>query len=141
MLINTPLVPVGWPSAAVCPNLEAWKTVRNRGFPGYSISPKQGRLQFALWSIMGAPLILSLNVRKLSKYDLNTYGNRDVISIDQDSLALQGIRLVGSNLTAGTLPPTPTPAPSLPNGTKNVKDYNVVEAVRRVRGEPNQVLH
>jgi alpha-galactosidase len=129
MLINTPLVPGGWPSAAVCPNLEAWKTVRSRGFPSYSISPKQARLQFALWSIMSAPLILSLNVRKLSKYDLDTYGNRDVISIDQDSLALQGTRLSGFNLTTGYVPPAPTPpgpSPTPPNGTKVIKNYNIV---------------
>ena len=34
--------------------------------------------------MMGAPLILSLNVRNLSQYDLDTYGNREVIAIDQD---------------------------------------------------------
>jgi hypothetical protein len=78
---------------------------------------------------MGAPLILSLNVRKLSKYDLGTYGNIDVIRIDQDSLALQGIRLLGFNLTTGHVPPAPTPPgppPSPPNGTKIIKDYNIV---------------
>ena len=125
MLIGQPLVPQGWPAPAVCPNLEAWKTVRKRGFPPYAISPRQSRLQMALWCVMGAPLILSLNVRNLSSYDLATYANEEAIAIDQDSLALAGVRLVGGNLTT-TPPVPPTPSPVPPPGTTVLKDYNVV---------------
>ena len=111
MLINTPMVPGGWPSKDLCPNIEAWKGVRGRGFPPYSISPKQARLQMALWCMMSAPLILSLNVRKLSQYDLATYSNKEAIDINQDELVVQGRRIQGFNLTTAPLPAPPTPAP------------------------------
>ena len=99
MLINTPLIPAGWPSIDACPNLDGWKGVRKRGFPAYSIKPVQARLQMSLWCMMASPLILSLNIRALSAYDLATYSNKDAIEINQDVLVLQGIRLQGGNLT------------------------------------------
>ena len=37
----------------------------------------------ALWCTMGAPLILSMNVRDLTDYDLETYSNAEAIAIDQ----------------------------------------------------------
>ena len=50
--------------------------------------------------MMSAPLILSLNVRNLSEYDLATYGNKEVIDIDQDPAVQQALRLQGFNLTS-----------------------------------------
>ena len=35
----------------------------------------------------------------MSPYDLATYGNTEAIVIDQDTLGLQGVRLVGGNLS------------------------------------------
>jgi alpha-galactosidase len=83
MLINQPMIGAGWPSPDTCPNLQAWKGVRGRGFPPYSITRKQARLQMALWCTMGAPLILSMNIRELNDYDLETYSNAEAIAIDQ----------------------------------------------------------
>ena len=37
---------------------------------------KQARVQMSLWAMMAAPLILSMNVRNLSAFDLETYGKR-----------------------------------------------------------------
>eukprot|EP01052_Picozoa_sp_SAG31_P006275 SAG31_NODE_286_length_18467_cov_41.317056_13_plen_1204_part_00 len=122
MLINQPLVPAGWPSADVCPNVAQWKTVRGRGFPPYSIGSKQARLQMSLWSMMAAPLILSMNVRNLSAYDLETYGNADVIAVDQDALLHQGIRLQGYNLTSVDVPS----APPTKWKVEVLKNYNIV---------------
>ena len=131
MLINQPLVPAGWPSAQACPNLPQWKTVRGHGFPPYSITRLQARLQLSLWCVMAAPLILSLNVRNLSAYDLETYTNVDAVAIDQDPLVLAGVRLRGGNLTTTKLPPPPPPPPPplppAPPGTREIVDYNVVD--------------
>ena len=130
MLIGTPLVPGGWPSERQCPNLQDWKTVRKRGFPPYSITAEQSRFQFALWCMMAAPLILSLNIRSMSPYDLATYGNAEAIAIDQDSLGLQGVRLVGGNLSLvpqpQPSPPAPPPAPPLPSNLTVIPNYNIV---------------
>ena len=125
MLINQPMVPGGWPSPSVCPNLQQWKGVRGRGFPPYQIEPKQARLQMALWCVMGAPLILSMNVRNLSAYDLETYSNAEAIAIDQDPLVRDGVRLQGYNLTATPAHPPPPPPPWHGNGTV-LSNYNVV---------------
>ena len=149
MLINQPMVGAGWPSEEVCPNLEAWKGVRKRGFPPYSITPKQARLQMALWCTMGAPLILSMNIRNLSDYDLETYSNAEAIAVDQCPLVLPGVRLQGYNLSATAIAP-PSPAPPLPNGSTVIANYNIVQgqcdACSRgptgccVKGAPNPLV-
>ncbi|HEU0198708.1 MAG TPA: glycoside hydrolase family 27 protein [Nevskiaceae bacterium] len=46
----------------------------------------QTRSQMALWSMMSAPLVLSLDVAKLSPASISVLGNKAVIGVDQDSL-------------------------------------------------------
>lgn len=41
----------------------------------------QARTQFNLWAVFPAPLLISQNVLKWSKYALETYSNTDVIAI------------------------------------------------------------
>lgn len=55
------------------------------------------RSQMSLWAIMAAPLILSTNVDSLTSSDLAILGNEDVIAIDQDSLGIQGTRVLSEN--------------------------------------------
>jgi len=66
----------------------------------YRITELQSRAQFSLWAILAAPLIISANVRNISSYNLETYLNQEVIAINQDPLALQGIRLAGPPLSS-----------------------------------------
>ncbi len=54
------------------------------GDSGMSLA--ETRSQMALWSMMSAPLILSLDVSQLSPDALEILGNRQVIAIDQDPL-------------------------------------------------------
>jgi len=61
----------------------------------------QTRAQFSMWAIMASPLLISANVRNMSAMNLATYTNKDVIAVSQDSLAKQGVRLVGGNLDGG----------------------------------------
>ena len=49
---------------------------------------------------MASPLLISGNIRNMSKTNIETYTNRHVIAINQDSLGKQGIRVLGSNLTS-----------------------------------------
>ena len=67
----------------------------------YRITELQSRAQFSMWAVMASPLIISSNVRNMSKMNLETYSNREVIAVDQDPLGLQGTRVVGGDLHGG----------------------------------------
>jgi alpha-galactosidase len=47
------------------------------------MSEQQSRTQFNMWSIMAAPLLISANIRNMSKYVFETYSNAEVIAVDQ----------------------------------------------------------
>eukprot|EP00948_MAST-09A_sp_MAST-9A-sp1_P003751 g3751.t1 len=71
------------------------------------MTEQQSRTQFNMWAILAAPLIISGNVRNMSKFTKQTYQNRDVIAVNQDRLGKQGIRIYGTNLTTnGSLVPS-----------------------------------
>ena len=62
------------------------------------VTELQTRFQFSMWAIMTSPLLISGNIRNMSTMNLQTYMNKDVIAINQDPLAKQGMRIVGGNL-------------------------------------------
>lgn len=55
------------------------------------LSPQRSRAQFALWGIMTAPLLLGVNPYDLSQYDIETYTNEEIIAVNQDPVARQGV--------------------------------------------------
>jgi len=80
----------------------------------FDLSPHQSRTMFSMWSVMAAPLLIGSNIHNLSSWDYETYSNIEVISVDQDDLGLQGIRLAGGNLGLGiydaSSPDSPLPS-------------------------------
>ena len=40
----------------------------------------------AVWAVMASPLIISANIRNMSKMNLETYTNAEVIAVDQNEL-------------------------------------------------------
>jgi len=60
------------------------------------LTPLQSRMQFSLWAVMAAPLIISSNLLRMPPFDLETYTNEDVIAVDQDPLGVQGVVVWGS---------------------------------------------
>jgi len=62
------------------------------------LPPQQSRAMFSMWAVMAAPLLIGSNIISLNTWDLETYSNPEVIAVDQDSLGMQGIRLLGGNL-------------------------------------------
>jgi alpha-galactosidase len=50
------------------------------------LSVAESRSNFALWSMMSAPLILSSDVAKLSPEAVAILGNKSIIAVDQDAL-------------------------------------------------------
>lgn len=47
---------------------------------------------------MASPLLISANLRNMSAMNLETYKNKEVIAVSQDSLGQQGIRVAGGKL-------------------------------------------
>jgi alpha-galactosidase len=51
-----------------------------------------------MWCVMAAPLLISADITSVSDYAIDTWGNVEAIAVNQDSLAVQGVRLVGADL-------------------------------------------
>ena len=61
------------------------------GMPG--LTEAQNRVHMSLWAISAAPLIVGADLTTLSPAALATLTNPEAISIDQDSLGLQGVKV------------------------------------------------
>jgi alpha-galactosidase len=73
------------------------------GMPG--ITDMEGRTQFSLWCILGAPLFLGTDVRNMSAFTAATVGNLEAIAINQGA-SMQGWEIT---LGSGGAAPSPTP--------------------------------
>ena len=60
------------------------------------MTPAEYRSHFSLWAIMAAPLLIGADLRKVSTENYATLLNKDVITIDQDSLGVQGKQISAS---------------------------------------------
>ena len=60
---------------------------------GPGLTHEEERTQFAIWSILAAPLILSIDLRQVPAESKKILTNREVIAVDQDPLGKQGKRL------------------------------------------------
>ena len=71
---------------------------------GWYQTEQQSRAQFSMWSVMASPLLISADVGQVSKHQLSTWGNEDIIDISQSFRKggpYQGARLVGGDLNFG----------------------------------------
>ena len=59
----------------------------------YALSVYECRVQFALWSLWAAPLLLSVDLRQMDPTFKAILQNKEVIAIDQDALGVQGTRV------------------------------------------------
>lgn len=82
------------------------------GTTNLSLTEDQSIAQFSLWAMMASPLIMSIDLQKLTPFQLSVLGNKEVIDIDQDSLGQAGRIVLGHRQPAGDHPRPPTPAPS-----------------------------
>ena len=62
----------------------------------FALSEGQAQAQFALWSIMAAPLLMGNDLRHLVPEMKAILLNKEVIAVDQDRLGVQGRRVVHS---------------------------------------------
>jgi alpha-N-acetylgalactosaminidase len=56
----------------------------------FGLSPGQSRAHMALWSIMAAPLIISVDLRTISNWAREIILNKNLIAINQDPLGIMG---------------------------------------------------
>lgn len=59
---------------------------------GNGMSVNEDRAHFSMWAMLAAPLIAGNDLRNMSQKTLEILTNRDVISVDQDSLGIQGFK-------------------------------------------------
>lgn len=59
----------------------------------FGLSYEQSKTQFALWAIMAAPLLMSVDLRTIRPEFKAILKNRKIIAVDQDPLGIQGRRI------------------------------------------------
>ncbi|MFI6654390.1 glycoside hydrolase family 27 protein [Streptomyces sp. NPDC050523] len=59
----------------------------------YELTQEESTSQFVMWAEMGSPLMLGSDPRTLSDAMLGTLRNPEIIAVDQDPLAVQGVRV------------------------------------------------
>ncbi|XP_030383247.1 alpha-N-acetylgalactosaminidase [Scaptodrosophila lebanonensis] len=59
----------------------------------FGLSYEQAKTQFAIWAILAAPLLMSVDLRTIRPEFKAILQNRKVISVDQDPLGVQGRRI------------------------------------------------
>ncbi|XP_019625343.1 PREDICTED: alpha-N-acetylgalactosaminidase-like isoform X2 [Branchiostoma belcheri] len=60
----------------------------------YSLSYEESKAQMAMWAILAAPLFMSNDLRSISAEARSILMNKEVIRISQDSLGMQGRRII-----------------------------------------------
>lgn len=60
---------------------------------GEGMSYDEDIAHFTMWSILNSPLIISTDLNKLSRESLSILSNKEIIALNQDSLAVQGQRI------------------------------------------------
>jgi alpha-galactosidase len=89
------------PFSSVLRNLDADATSPMAAGPGHwndpdYLGPDQGmstaqfQTQFSMWAMLAAPLMISDDMRTMTKASLATVSNKQVIAIDQDPAGVQG---------------------------------------------------
>lgn len=69
----------------------------------YGLSYEQAKAQMAIWAILAAPLIMSVDLRTIEPEFRAILLNQDVIDINQDSMGVQGRLLLTVSNTMATL--------------------------------------
>lgn len=75
----------------------------------FGLSYDQERVQMAIWSILAAPLFMSVDLRAIRAESKALLLNRGAIAVNQDPLGIQGRRIIKQdNIEIWTKPITPT---------------------------------
>ncbi|QCX37643.1 glycoside hydrolase family 27 protein [Aureibaculum algae] len=64
---------------------------------GNGMTDAEDRSHFAMWSMLASPLIMGNDLRVASPQTIKTLTNKEVISVNQDNLGIQGFRFSNEN--------------------------------------------
>ena len=64
----------------------------------FGLSPDQEKVQMGMWSMIASPLLMSIDLRTVSKRSKALLQNRRVLAINQDPLGIQGRRVLSVSL-------------------------------------------
>ncbi|MER5753643.1 glycoside hydrolase family 27 protein [Streptomyces sp. NPDC002088] len=67
--------------------------MRRMGDGSLELTQEESTTQFVMWAEMGSPLVLGSDPRTLSDSMIKTLSNPEIIAVDQDPLAVQGVRV------------------------------------------------
>lgn len=96
------------------------------------MSYEQSKTQFALWAIMAAPLLMSVDLRTIRPEFKAILKNRKIIAVDQDPLGIQGRRIYKhKGIEIWSRPITPI--------YQSYYSYAVAFVNRRTDGTPSDV--
>lgn len=98
----------------------------------FGLSYEQSKVQMALWAILAAPLLMSVDLRTIKKDYRDILQNHLIIQVSQDHLGIQGKRLYkeqGIEIWARPVSPT----------TQNYYSYAIAFLNRRTDGTPSEV--
>lgn len=59
----------------------------------FGLSYEQSKTQMAIWAILAAPLLMSVDLRSIRPEYKAILQNRKIIAVDQDPLGIQGRRI------------------------------------------------
>lgn len=59
----------------------------------YELTEEESTTQLVMWAVMGSPLIMGSDPRTLPQSMIDTLRNPEIIAVDQDPLAIQGVRV------------------------------------------------
>lgn len=125
---------VGYRRQLKCPNrvtyLYLLKTQLIIG--NFGLSFEQSKTQFAIWAIMAAPLLMSVDLRTIRPEFKAILQNRKIIAVDQDPLGIQGRRIYKhKGIEIWSRPITPI--------SQTYYSYAVAFVNRRTDGTPSDV--
>jgi len=97
-----------WTSWGVLKIIDLQKDLRKYAGPGHWNDPdmlevgngmtmNEDRAHFSMWCMLAAPLIAGNDLRTMSKETISILTNKEVLSIDQDSLGVQGYKFINFN--------------------------------------------
>lgn len=98
----------------------------------FGLSYEQSKTQFALWAIMAAPLLMSVDLRTIRPEFKAILQNRKIIAVDQDPLGIQGRRIYKhKGIEIWSRPITPI--------YQTYYSYGIAFVNRRTDGTPSDV--
>ncbi|MFD3376551.1 MULTISPECIES: glycoside hydrolase family 27 protein [unclassified Streptomyces] len=72
--------------------------MRRMGDGSLELTQEESTTQFVMWAQMGSPLVIGSDPRTLSDSMIKTLRNPEIIAVDQDPLAIQGVRVASDSV-------------------------------------------